>query len=264
MTDTTFTADGGNEPMRAVVTNYGHLSGDTNSVPDDLKPFAQQVLAMDPIKDVPSPVKDNTGMRPMKLQASALPDDMRHAVLDRLHRIPREMRDGAEDRLVREVLTANRAQMRLKIGLSQDALPYHAEQVNIARQAQDLARKRDWLAEQVGRVSGFKTVEDPVTGDLKPVEVPLLSDPRRAAYRDQIIDLDRQIRLLVNPDGSYGIEGQRRMREALVESATRLRKVEAQRSEEAEARQMAADINRQARVKRRAESYARMSADDVG
>jgi DNA-binding transcriptional ArsR family regulator len=257
-------ADSGNEPLRAVVTNYGNLPTSSEGIPDDLKPYVQQVLDMDPIRDVPSSVKDNTGVRPMKFQASALPDEMRHAVLDKLHRLPREMRDGAEERLVREVLTANRAQMRLKTGLSHDALPYHSEQVDIARQAQELARKRDWLAEQVGRVAGFKTVEDPETGDLSSVEIPFLSDPKRAAYREQMVDIDRQIRLLVQSDGSYGIEGQRRMREALLESASRLRKVEAQRLEEAQARQRATEINRERRIQRRAESYARMNPDDLG
>ena len=264
MTDTSSPAAGGDETMRAVVTNYGHLSPSSEGVPDDLQPFAKQVLGMDPLRDVPSSVVDNTGVRPMKLEANALPADMRNEVLDKLHRIPREMRDGAEGRLVREVLTANRAQTRLKTGLSHDALPYHKEQVDIARQVQELTRKRDWFSEQVARVRGFETVEDPETGELSSVEVPLYSSPKRAGYQDQIVDLDRQIRLLANADGSYGIEGQRRMRTALIESAGMLQKIEAQRSEEAEARHRAVEINREQRIQRRAESYARMNPNSVG
>lgn len=117
MTDTSSPATGGNETMRAVVMNYGHLSTSSQWVPEDLQPFAKQVLDRDPIRDVPSSVIDKNGHRPMKAKASGLPDDMRHEVLNKLYRIPRETRDGAEERLVLEVLTANRAQTRLKTGV---------------------------------------------------------------------------------------------------------------------------------------------------
>ncbi|MEH6685426.1 MAG: hypothetical protein V7664_13100 [Qipengyuania sp.] len=36
MTETTYSADGGNEPMRELIANYGHLSADADGVSGDL------------------------------------------------------------------------------------------------------------------------------------------------------------------------------------------------------------------------------------
>lgn len=51
MTDTSIPANGG-EPMRAVVDNYGNLPRTSYEMPEDLKPFADQVLTIDPLHGV--------------------------------------------------------------------------------------------------------------------------------------------------------------------------------------------------------------------
>lgn len=249
--------------MRAVVTNYGNLSTASPSIPQEHQKYAQQILAMDPLDDVPSSARSLGGVRPITLKLEALPPDMQSDVLTRLHALPADLRQGAEPKLVEQVLREKRGSIRTRIGVGRDALPFHQEQVDIARQVSDLARKRDWLEGQIARVRELRMAKDPATGEAVVETVPALGSERLKAYGEQVLDIDRQMRLLIAEDGGYGIEGKKRIDAALAKSAAILHTRAAQMAEEAEAKRRAAEINREDRINKRAQTYARMRRDEV-
>ena len=263
MTDTTTSASGGDLPMRAIVESYGPAARGAEGIPEEHQQYADQVLQMDPFDDVPSAVKDTAGRRPMNLKASGLPDDMRLEVQAKLHALPRELRDGAESQLVAEAIRGKRVEIRVKTGLGEDALPFHREQITIARQVRDLVQRRGWFESELSRVRSYGTQTDPETGEVSPVEEKAINGPRRDGYQNQIDDIDRQIRLLMNPDGTPGIEAKRRVREALAESAAMLHQIAQQKAEAAEVKRRAVEINRENRINARAQSLARMQRNEI-
>lgn len=261
MNDTTTPADGGSEELRAVVTNYGTLSGKSESIPAEHQPFAAQVLKMDPLKDAPGNVHDTGGFRPIALKASALPDDMRGAVqrkLDQLPDISADERAKHESRLVQEAVQAKRGHLRGLTGVGPNALPFHREQANIAMQVQDLYRKRDGFQEAIDKVVDVKKGQDPVTGELIAEPIMWLSATTRRNYENNIADIDRQIRLLVSPDGSFGIEGKKRMEKALRESAAILHQRSLEQANEQAAQKRADEMLREESIEKRAEVIAKM------
>lgn len=247
--------------MRAVVTNYGTLPNKSDAIPEDLKPFAQQVLKMDAIKDVPGNVTAIGGHRPIKLKATALPPEMQREVYQKLSDMPRMSdadRAKYEDQFVAAAIRSKQGAIRGQTGVGRDALPFHREQAEIAMQVDTLLRKREEYREQMDWIVDLKKSTDPQTGELVAEPEHWLSPVKRENFQNVIHDIDRQIRLLVGDDGSFGIEGQKRMQAALLESASILRNRNAAQAEEAEAKQRAADMLRDERINKRAEAYARM------
>lgn len=76
-------------------------------------------------------------------------------------------------------------------------------------------------------------------------------------------DIQREMRVLFNEDGTYGVEGKRRMAEALRESAALLRKRAEQVAEGAEVRRRAEEITREERINKQAEALARMNRNTL-
>ncbi|MDE1467934.1 hypothetical protein [Aurantiacibacter sp. D1-12] len=252
--------------MRAAVANYGSLSSNDESIPDEHRLYAEKILKMDPLEDVQANVSGPGGARPMKLKASGLPSDLSAEVYRRLERMPtmpHEEREKHESNIVAEVLKERRGALRSITGVRPDSLPFHTEQANIAMQVRGLYEKRNSLQRDIDRVKDVRKSEDPETGEVVAEPIYWLSDTKRANFADQVVDIERQVRLLVNEDGTYGIEGLKRVRKALAESAAQLHRLDLQRAEEAEAKKRSAEINRDARINRRAEAYARMSRDEI-
>lgn len=259
MTDTpTFSGEG--QELRATVTNYGNLSGPSAGIPEDLQPYAQQVLKMDPLRDVPGNVRDTGGYRPISLKVDGLPPEMRSEVYRKLEAMPKmseQDRAKYESKFVADAIEARKGSIRGLTGVGPDALPFHKEQANIAMQVRDLVRKRDQYQSGIDDIADLRKATDPATGEVIAEPVYRLSETRRANYQNVVTDIDRQIRLLVGDDG-YGIEGKKRMDAALRESAAILKARNAAQSEEAEAKKRAEDMLREQRIARRAEALARM------
>ena len=261
MNDTTNPAPGG-EPMRAVVDNYGDLSGKPDTIPEDLQPFVKQVLQMDSIRDVPGSVKRIGGERPpLKLKVEALPPELQSEVyrqLDRMPKMPAEDRAKYEDKLVSEAIQQQKGRIRGLAGVGPDALPFHRAQAQIAMDVRTLQEKRATYQTAVDDIAQLRKANDPVTGELVAEPVYRLDPTKRANFQNAIADIDRQIRLLVDDEGKPGIEGKKRMDKALIESAEILRQRNAQQTEEAEAQKRAEEKLREERVEKRAEIIARM------
>ncbi|QIG53896.1 hypothetical protein G6N82_06770 [Altererythrobacter sp. BO-6] len=260
MTDNTtpaFSAD--DDGLRATVTHYGSLSGKSEGIPAEHQPYAEQVLKMDSLRDVAGNVADNSGVVPTQLKVDSLPHEMRSEVyrkLELLPNMPKEELAKHESKLVAEAITAKRGSIRSLTGVHPDSLPFHKEQANIAMQVRDLYRKHDDYQSQMDKVVDVKKAEDPVTGELVAEPVYWLSETKRANFANAIADIDRQIRLLMAPDGSFGLEGRKRMDKALAESAAILHKIATHRTEEREAQKLADEIVSKERIQRRAEVLA--------
>jgi hypothetical protein len=260
MTDTS-NPEAEGEQMRAVVTHYGTQPGTSHEIPEDLQPYAKQVLAMDPLKDVPGNVKGSGDRSPFAAKVDGLPPEMRTAVYDKLSRLPKmtpQDRAKAEDRFVREAIQSKLGSIRSMTGVGPGALPFHKEQADIAMQVRDLYRQRDEYQTAIDRVRDVRKAEDPVTGEVVAEPIYSLSALKRSNYRNNIADIDRRIRLLVTEDGGFGTEGRKRMQKALLASSSLLRQRDAEQSEAAEAKKLAAENARKDRVAKLAESYGRM------
>ncbi|MCZ8136251.1 MAG: hypothetical protein O9266_08095 [Porphyrobacter sp.] len=263
MNDTTTAPD--NEPMRAVVDNYGDLSAKPDTIPEDLQPYVKQVLQMDSIRDVPGSVKQIGGVRPpLKLKVEALPPELQGEVyrqLERMPKMPPEDRAKYEGKLVAEVIQQQKGRIRGLAGVGPDALPFHRAQAQIAMDVRTLQEKRATYQTAVDDIAELRKANDPVTGELVAEPVYRLDPTKRANFQNAIADIDRQIRLLVDDEGKPGIEGKKRMDKALIESAQLLRQRNEQQAEEAEARQLAEQRLRTARIEARADTLTRMKVD---
>lgn len=262
MTDTNSTPSGSDE-LRAVVTSTGSAPQIPEGIPEDDQPYAQRIMGMDPIKDVPGNATMPEGRRlaPMKLEA--LSPEMQQDVRDQLDKLPPSMRESEEPRLVRERAEGELSRIRLMTGLGKSALPYHKEMVSVAREYRDLAREWNRYNDDLNRVSGYTTTTDPQTGDAIPEEVHTIGGVRRTHYENHMRDLERRMRLLVNEDGKPGIEAQNRTREALKESIALIKRHESEAAIQADIQRRAAEINREKRVEDQAQLLARIQRNGV-
>lgn len=265
MTDNTSPASS-DEPLRATVAHYGTPTPKADPLSPDLVPYAQRVLKIDPIREVPGNVAISGSMpAPLSLKLDALaPSDQAEVrrKLDLLPPLSAQDRVKHESRLVAEVARGKLGAVRAMTGLGPDATQYHREACEIAGQVADLQRKRDVLQAAIDDIADLKRGTDEATGEVVAIPVYRLGEERRQAYANQVAEYDRNIRLLVNPDGSYGIEGQKRMREALAASATQLKRAQELRADEAKAQKRAADKAREDRINKRAEQLAKMRTSD--
>lgn len=234
-------------------------------IPEDQKPYADKVLQMHPYDDVPAAIGENRGpaqgakMAPMTVKA--LPHEKRSEVYRRLEllpNMPKEERAKYESQYVAETIRAMRPEIRRVAGVGNAALPYHKEQNDIEVQLDDLKRKRDYFQSEIKRVRGYDTSVDPVTGKKSPKGIPALSRVKREAYAQNVMNLTRDINLLVRPDGSYGSVAQRRLQKALAESASLLHERSRVLEEEQAAQKLASENARQARIEERAEMLAKI------
>lgn len=264
MSDTSTPANGG-EPMRAVVDNYGTLPRVSDDIPADLKAYADQVLKMDHVRGVPGNVQMTGGVRPpITLKVSALSPEMQSEVFRKLEAMPNmDPKDRAkqESKFVQEAVEARLGSIRAGTGLGADALPFHKQLAEIAGRVGDLQRERKTYSDAVEDIASLRKAVDPVTGEMVAEPVYRLSEDRRASYRNTIADIDRRIRLLVQPDGSPGIEGMKMLRKAHIESALLLQQRDRVRAEEAEAQQLADQKRREKRIEKRANDINKLRVD---
>ncbi|ARU15768.1 hypothetical protein [Croceicoccus marinus] len=248
--------------MRAVVDNIGNPQPRVQNAEPELTPYLDRVYKMDPFDDVPGPVKVAPGTRFSPPTVKVLHEDDRHEILAALRDLPPEQRDEQESKLVLAKMREVAARQRAWVGVSDDALPYHQEQALIARQVLDIEREMATYQEQIDRVV-FRTEYNEETGKNEPVEVPFLPQTRRDAYAAHIRSLRRHRLLLVKDDGTYGVEGMKRMHEAAQESAKALKAIDDARKDAEEVETLARQMVRDDRIKERARSRANILKNEV-
>lgn len=252
-----------NEPqLTAEVTATGTAPRPTNLIDPEHQHHADAVLAMDPM-EVPRPYTIPEGWAAnLTLRATALPPEMQRAVTAKmaaLGNLTPEQWSAKEAEFTADVIRSQRARLIVQGGVGPDATPYHRERASIAREVSDLVRQYDALQADLEHIVRYDTETDPITGEPKPVPVFAITGQRAKAYGEQQRDLERRIRLLVADDGTDGIEGRRRVQEALAESVAARVKLASQLANEAEAKRRAETINREKWINDRAESLARLN-----
>lgn len=256
MTDTT--AD-----LRSEVISAGtpQSSSDYAIAPAD-QHIADAILAMDPVNDVPAPHKFPEGWAAnVPLRLTMLPPPMQGEVRAKLDAIPVAQRAVKEPELTAAAIRSMRADIRVKTGVGPTATPYHREMVGIAREVRDLGAQYEQLTESLSAIDGYETVTDPTTGEPKPAPVFRVQGNRLKAVLAQQEDLLRQMRLLQN-DGAYGIEGRRRLDQALHESVAARKAVAEQLADDAEAKRRTEQELREDRIAKRVRSMKRMRTTD--
>lgn len=260
------TSTAANEPqLTAEVSTTGSPSRISNVIAPEHQHHADAILAMDPLAvprthDIPDGWAANLTMR-----ATALPPEMQREVMDKLAALGNltpEQRQAKEAEFTADAIRSQRSSLMVKIGVGRDATPYHQELLGIAREVEDNNRQIDALQAELDRVARYGTVTDPVTGEIKPVPVYAVTGERERAYKAQQVDLHRRIRLLVNDNGTPGIEGAKRAHQALAESVAALVERDRQVTEEAAAKLLAAKDARDERIRKRADSIVRLNRND--
>lgn len=263
---TTDTTDASGEPLRGPVANYGARPA-PEKIPEGLEPYLQQVRAMDPIRDVGGNVKiTGSAPAPMTLKIESLSPDMQSEVRRKLELLPSmsaQDRAKHESKLVEEAVRSRLGGVRAMAGVHSDALPRFKEMAEIAGQVNGLQRKRDILQAAIDDIADVRPSKDQATGEVIAIPVYRHGEERRQAYAQQVADINRQIRLLVLDDGSFGIEGAKRMQKADIESAVQLKRLQEHRTVEAEAKKRAEAQLLEDRIAARAAQINRLRPSDA-
>lgn len=258
--------------LTADVTAYSNLTADVSAIGGpstsptyDIDPadrsIADSILAMDPM-DAPPPYEIPHGWKVPPLRVTALPKDRREEVYTKLDALPDGLtpkeREAKEAEFTADVVRSMQSGIRVKTGLGRDALPYHREMMAITVECQELAREFDRLSDELTDVQSHRTEIDPATGEAKPVPVYRVQGARHAAYVAQQADLARRMRLLIGEESGFGLEGQKRIKQALFESVGLIKARDQQVAEHAEAKRRAEEMAREERINAQARSIARM------
>lgn len=256
MSDNTPTTTGND--LAANVGSTGTAPRNDYAITPDLRPYADSVLAMDPIRDVPPPYEFPEGHSWPAPRSTSLPDPQRQEVQAKLATLPPEQREARDAEFTAAAIRSMSAAIRVKTGVGQGATPFHREMVGIAREVYDLDAEFNRLQSALETVVRYDASVDPATGEASATPVYAVTDTRAEAYVAQQKDILRQIRLLVNDEG-YGLEGRRRMDTALHESAMARKQLHEQMEDHAEAKVRAVHNERERRINERAESLARLT-----
>lgn len=258
MTNTTPTAPQGGESLRPEFAAVGSNKADDYAIAPEDQAIVDAIGKIDPINDVPRPHEIPEGWQVAPLRLTALPPHMQGAIAEKLRDVAPEKRMEVEDRLTAEAIRGMRADLIVKTGVGENALPYHREMVALAREYRDLEQEADRIVDSLREIARYEVRRDPQTGEVKPVAVLKLQGTRRDAAEQQLQDVQRRSRLLFNDDGTRAVEGQDRIRKAMSESVGLVKARNQQLADEAEARELGAKMVRDERIKAKAESYARL------
>lgn len=239
-------------------------------LPAEDKARGEQLLAefnSNPLA-APSPVEASESIKfraPENLTAAILPPEKRAEVERKLVNVSGSLRAEREDQLVREALIENSKAVRVRAGVGEGATPLQREQYALAGDIDRLARE-EWdiqfkLAEVDRWVPVYdaagKPVVDDRTGQQKVEAIEKVQGERRKALEAHAASLRYRIELL------NGIEGDRRIQRALAATIEAEKANARQLAERREALQMAEDMAREERVRKNAESIARMKGSKL-
>ena len=261
MTDTN-TSPSADVQLTSKVTATGNASQTMHGSDPELQPQVDAILKINPM-DVPRPYDIPDGWASnLTLRATALaPEQQREvaAKLEALGELSPEQKAAKEAEFTADVIKSQRSRLIVQGGVGSDATPYHREQAGIARDVDDLNRRYDALQSDLERIVRHNTERDPITGELKAVPVYAVTGTRAKAYVEEQQDIARRVRLLVKDDGTYGIEGAKRVQQALATSAVALKALQRQVHVNTEAKRRAAEISLEKEINERAESLARLN-----
>lgn len=232
---------------------------DDNSTENDtdLQTYSDRILSMDPIDDVPSSGGHLVNLKNSTPPIEALAPEHQREIHDQLYGLSPAEREAREPEIIRakfrQVLGVSRGQT----GVGETATQYHKEMSEIAGEFRQMHDEIAYFQKQLDRVR-FENRFNDQTGKNEPVEVAVLSAERRRGYAANIAELQRRQRLLLNEDGSFGIEGAKRMQRALDQSARTLKRVDEERAIAAEINRRAAEIVREDRINKLARARAKM------
>lgn len=252
------------EPLRVDTTPDPDLKVDADGKfevpsyviePED-KHIADAILAMDPIREVPSPFKGFENVKQPELTLSSLPPELRTSVEQQLAHVPIRKREGAEATLVRAALEHNSRLVRSEAGVGEGALPFHKMLAEQAANYRQLGREFNSIGEQLVEVVRYDVRFDPNTGERVPVPVYAVEGLAREKLVRQQEQLSYRMDLL------EGIEGQRQRQKALKETVELVKQREAQLAEEAEVQAGAEAKVREDRLAKRIAARARMLNPD--
>lgn len=229
--------------------------------PED-RPLAEYYAQFDPLA-TPSPVQLTGGgsfKAPERFTVEILPPDRRAKVQQELAQVPDHRRAEREHELVLEALKQNSIELRVKAGPGAGATEVERERLLIAREVYDLENEEARIYAQLAEVEQWvpvfdketgAPVIDPRTGQQQVKAVEVVQGARRKAMEARAAEIRRQIGLL------DGFEGDRRLQRALKATVEAGKSRQQQLAEEQEARRVADQINREERIKAKAEAYAK-------
>lgn len=215
--------------------------------------IAAEIEGLDPFADIASAARGRGGFDVATLPGlSALSPALRAEVENELRAVPPSRRAESEPAAIATVLAAHGRDVRVLLGNGEGTNPYHAEQLAIARQHRDLTDRIGKLTAQAGEIVDF-TMD--ASGNPQPVYA--MSEAARGRVALEIRELTHHLGLLVNPDGSLGIESQRRLDRAMLEAVEARKAAVAQLEEHREAEKRADQILREERINAKAELLAK-------
>jgi hypothetical protein len=228
--------------------------------PED-QPYVDRVLAMDPVADVPGPATLKGELKvPAKFTLATLPvGPLRDEVEQRLASVrpPASKYEETVHEFVAAALRKNSLDVRAAWGVSGEALPYWKEMGTIASEGRRCAQEFDQLATKLNEVSHYETRLNEQTGEQEPWPVMVLEGDGRTAALRQMTTLAYKMKLL------NGIEGQRRLDRAMLETVKLLKAREAQVADEAEIARLTDERERQSRIEARVAAKLRMRGVEV-
>lgn len=224
--------------------------------------IADSIRSMDVLSQVPGPTSAIGAVKVPEPTLSALPPAMREQVEAQLAMVPASKRAESEKELVVKALRKHSLHLRSLAGVAGTATPYHREQAVIARDIRTAEAEFDALSTQLHDIIRYDNQWDEATQSNIPVPVFAVEGDRRKAYMQQQDQILYRISLLVNGDGSLGIEGQRRMAKALHDSVQLQKAVAEQKADNEEVEKRAQELAREARINKRAGVRAKMLDPD--
>lgn len=243
-------------------SNYGSSNPQpSREIAAEDQHYSDAILRMDPVSDVPGVAVFPEGMQLSAPTLAALAPDDRMAVRAKMDeaRLTPAQREQREGEFVQAHLRSQLSRIRLKTGVGEDATPYHRAQCHMAREYFDIMDEHDRYAAQLDEIARHETEVDPLSGEARAVPVYAVQGSRRNAYQFQMDNLLRRAGLLFNADGTPGLEGSKRLREASAQSVAILRDRDSAAEERAEAKRRGAELAREERISKQAASIARMS-----
>jgi hypothetical protein len=229
-----------------------------DTAPGD-QPYVDRVLSMDPVRDVPGPATLKGDMKvPAKFTLAMLPQgELREQVERRLRMVPPSKYEESQHEFVREALYNNSLSVRASMGVSSEALPYWKEMADIAAEGRQAVREFDRLALQINEVARHETRLNEATGDYEPVPVMRLEGDGRTAALRRMEELSYKLKLL------EGIEGERRLKRAMLATVELMKRREAQAADQAEVARRVEAEEREARINQQVQTKLRMRGVEV-
>lgn len=241
---------------------------DYTIAPEDAE-LANQITNFDPVFDVPSPTTVIGGThKPVtgELSAKMLPPEAQQEIRQKLANVPVSQAAKRENELVRQYLHEKALEVRIKAGPGAGANEFQRERFHIAAERHQAEREILRITEQLAQVDRWepvldpntgKAVIDPKTGQPQVKAIETVTGERRTGLERRIDELNHKIMLLEGPEGDL------RERKALHAAVQSAKAKQAQLEEDREARKLGESMNREERVKAKAEAYAKRGRNQL-